>query len=89
LLYGARSEHEVELRAGESLLVPAAVQAYELQAAGESLQVIKAYVPDLLNDILVPLRQRGIPEAKIVQLGGEPKYSDLGPPAQASEPPFP
>jgi mannose-6-phosphate isomerase len=89
LLYGARSEHEVELRAGESLLVPAAVQAYELQAAGESLQVIKAYVPDLLNDILVPLRQRGIPEAKIVQLGGEPKYSDLGPLAQASEPPLP
>jgi mannose-6-phosphate isomerase len=78
LRYGQRSAVDVELRAGESLLVPAAIQEYELQAAGEPLRVIKAYVPDLVDDILVPLRERGIPEALIIQLGGEPKYSDLG-----------
>jgi hypothetical protein len=69
--------------------VPAAIHAYELQAAGESLRVIKAYVPDLVDDILVPLRQRGIPDAKIIQLGGEPKYSDLSRLAQPSGSPLP
>jgi uncharacterized protein YjlB len=78
LNYGLHLDNEVELCPGESLLVPAAIQAYELQAAEESLQIIKAYVPDLVDDILGPLRQRGVPEDKIVQLGGEPKYSDLG-----------
>jgi mannose-6-phosphate isomerase len=89
LRYGLRSKNEVELCPGESLLVPAAIHAYELQAAGESLRVIKAYVPDLVDDILVPLRQRGIPDAKIIQLGGEPKYSDLSRLAQPSGSPLP
>ena len=83
-LQGAGSVHDragdggqLSLDCGESLLVPAAIPEYELRATGAPLVVVKAYVPDLLQDIVAPLRAQGIPDARISQMGGLPRHSDL------------
>jgi mannose-6-phosphate isomerase len=76
--YGPSLSSQVELSPGDSTLIPAGLGEYQLQARGAPFRVIKAYVPDLLNDIINPLRQRGIPDVTIIQLGGEPRNSDLG-----------
>lgn len=77
--YGPPSATEVQLKAGESVLVPAGISEYELGATQEPLVVIKGYVPDLLKDIVLPLQERGIPDNAILQLGGDPEKSDLVP----------
>jgi mannose-6-phosphate isomerase len=78
--YDLGSRRQVEVNHGDSLLVPAGIHEYEIQSATEDkpLVLIKAYVPDLLEDILMPLWRQGFSEEAIVQLGGDPKYSDLG-----------
>jgi mannose-6-phosphate isomerase len=81
-LQGAGSVHdrtgdELSLTCGESLLVPATVPTYELHATDVPLVAVKAYVPDLFHDIVAPLRAKGIPDARISQLGGLPRHSDL------------
>ena len=38
---------------------------------------INAYVPNLLQDIVAPLWERGIPEDMIAWLAGDPRDSDL------------
>jgi mannose-6-phosphate isomerase len=71
---------EIELNRYESLLVPAALDEYQLHAAadGEPLVVMKSHVPDLVQDVVQPLRDRGISTEAILQLGGDPAQSDLG-----------
>jgi hypothetical protein len=61
------------------VLIPAGLHEYVLCAEGELLVVTKAYVPDLVQDIVLPLRYRGVAEETIVQLGGDPRHSDLAP----------
>ena len=78
LQYNSGSPERVLLSPGDSWLIPAGLGEYELQApGGEPLVLIKAYVPDLLDDVLIPLRQQGFSEEAIVQLGGDARYSDL------------
>ena len=74
-----RSEAAVPLRAGESVLVPAAIPEYSLSATQPPLRVIKGYIPDLLRDIVLPLQAQEVPDEAIRQLGGDPGKSDLGP----------
>jgi mannose-6-phosphate isomerase len=71
---------ELELEGCESLLVPAAVCEYRLEAAAgqDPLVVIKSYVPNLVEDIVEPLRERGISEEAILQLGGDAYNSGMG-----------
>jgi quercetin dioxygenase-like cupin family protein len=76
---GDRPAQSVELRPGESLLVPAGMQEYEIGATDGRLVLVKAYVPDLVHDVVTPLQAAGIPDATIVQLGGDPRRSDLAP----------
>lgn len=70
---------DVQLGPYESLLAPAALNEYHLQATsgGEPLVVIKSYVPDLERDIAWPLRKKGVSREAILQLGGDPKTSDM------------
>lgn len=81
--YGPSLDSQMELSRGDSVLVPAALQGYQLHAGREPgvpstrLVAIKAYVPDLLGDVVLPLREKGIPEDTIVQLGGDVRRSDL------------
>ncbi len=67
----------IQLEPGTSLLIPANLHEYEIQCEEGTLVVVKAYVPDLVSDILTPLRQKGIADETILQLGGEPAHSDL------------
>ncbi len=68
---------ELLLQRLESALVPAGLGEYDLLPVGERCEVIKSYVPDLLKDVVTPLLKAGVPTDDIVQLGGDPKYSDL------------
>jgi mannose-6-phosphate isomerase len=78
LRYGSDSRRQAIIGPGGSWLIPAALDEYELQATGkEPLVLIKAYVPDLLDDVLIPLRQKGFSEETIIQLGGDAQSSDL------------
>jgi mannose-6-phosphate isomerase len=70
--YGARLPSQIELEPGESILVPASIPEYEIRAGtgGEPLEVVKAYVPHNLEDVASLLRDRGLPDEAIRQLGG-------------------
>jgi mannose-6-phosphate isomerase len=74
LQYGVQAAPQLGLRPGESVLVPAGIEEYELQAAtdGEPLEVVKAYVPHRFEDIAAFLRDRGVPDEEINQLRGKP-----------------
>lgn len=69
---------ELEVVAGESILVPASICEYKIQPKEDRLVVIKSYIPDLLRDIVTPLREKGVAWDRILQLGGDPGKSDLG-----------
>jgi hypothetical protein len=55
------------------VLVPACIDEYEIQAGpgAETLEVVKAFVPDDLEELAASLRKKGVPEKAIGQLGGE------------------
>lgn len=56
----------VNVGRAESLLLPAALDEVMLRDAGE---VLIGYVPDLMSDVLTPLRQAGYSEQQIAALG--------------------
>jgi mannose-6-phosphate isomerase len=75
--YGPSLGDEVALNRGDSVLVPAGIHQYQLQAGEVPLVAIKAWVPDLLQEFVIPLRERGTSYEAILQLGGDPRKSDL------------
>lgn len=78
LRHGSDSSRSIIIGPGGSWLIPAALDEYEIQATGKGpLVLIKAYVPDLLDDVLIPLRQKRVSEDAILQLGGDAQSSDL------------
>jgi mannose-6-phosphate isomerase len=77
LRYGPQGGDGLRLLAGDSVLVPACLEEYRVGAEPGPVVLLKAYVPDLWHDLVVPLRQRGIPDEEIVQLGGDARRSDL------------
>jgi mannose-6-phosphate isomerase len=77
-LEGSGYVQGIALNRGESLLVPAGIDEYEIEAA-QPLKVIKAYVPDLAKDVVDPLRKQGVSDEQIAQLGGIDRHSDLVP----------
>jgi len=70
---------ELILRSLESALVPAGLPEYEVRPTGDRCHLVKAYVPDLREDVVAPLLAAGVPANEVAQLGGDPKYSDLSP----------
>jgi len=67
----------VELSAGESVLVPACIERYNIDPVSPLFTLIKAYVPDLQSDVIEPLLARGIAPAQIAQLGGDALRTDI------------
>ncbi len=65
------------LVAGESLVIPASLGAYQIVAASRPFVIARAYVPDLMEDIARPLLARGVSAEAIAQLGGDGDRSDL------------
>ncbi len=69
---------EEDIQRGESILLPAATGAYQLEASAP-LRVLKSYVPDLREDIISPLRELGKSDRQICALGGLGKSNDIAP----------
>ncbi len=68
---------QLTLPSGHSVVIPAQESDVTLAAASATCQVFRSYVPNLAVDLVAPLRSRGIDDAAILQLGGDPARSDL------------
>jgi mannose-6-phosphate isomerase len=66
----------VDLGAGQSCLLPACLGKISV-APGGHCSLLKAYVPDLLRDVIEPLRRQGVPDPDIMSLGGEAARNPL------------
>ena len=66
------------LKPGHTLLLPASLGMVTL-VPSEPSSLLKAYVPDLANDVVRPLRLSGIPDEAILGLGGRTVLNDLAP----------
>ena len=66
-----------ELHSGQSCLVPAAAGAVRIEPLGGAASVLKGYVPDLLLDIIEPLRAAGVRDEEIAALGGRTRLNPL------------
>jgi mannose-6-phosphate isomerase len=66
----------VDVRAGTTVVLPALLR--DVHAAGSAgAEFLLSSVPDLQHEIIAPLRQRGVPDKAIEQLGGFPERNDL------------
>ncbi|MCX7011882.1 MAG: hypothetical protein NTW86_04830 [Candidatus Sumerlaeota bacterium] len=64
------------LTAGQSILLPAAMPDLTLRPRGQAA-LLAAYTPDLVADVIEPLRQRGFPASAIARLGGKSIHNPL------------
>jgi mannose-6-phosphate isomerase len=67
-------------RYGESLMIPVGVSVEikpEALTGGGQVEMLRCYVPDLMRDIIEPLRQRGITDEDIAWLGSYGQGNDL------------
>ncbi|GMW02343.1 MAG: mannose-6-phosphate isomerase [Candidatus Hydrogenedentota bacterium] len=62
------------LRRGEALLIPGCMAEFRANGTGSFLDY---YVPDLLVDVVEPLRRMGYRDSLMVGLGGDPVHSDV------------
>ncbi len=65
------------LRPGQSCLLPATLGTVTLEPLSTDSALLKAYVPDLVKNIVVPLRQAGIPDSTIADLGGRTSLNPI------------
>ncbi len=75
LRYGDQQERLVS---GNSFLVPAEMTPLAIEPQGRA-SVLRAYVPDLMADVIAPLRARGVSDAQIEGLGGLTRLNHLTP----------
>jgi mannose-6-phosphate isomerase len=75
VVFGDRREH---LLPGHTLLLPASIGQVILEP-GEDCALLKTYVPDLVADVVEPLREAGVSDDAIVGLGGKTVLNDLAP----------
>ncbi len=59
-----------------SVVVPAACASYQIVPT-QAMDVLISYVPDLWRDVIEPLRALGYEDARIGQLGGDLRRSDV------------
>lgn len=75
LRYGDQVERLVS---GNSFLVPAEMLPLTIEPEGQAA-LLRAYVPDLLADVIAPLRAHGVSDAEIEGLGGVTRLNHLTP----------
>jgi mannose-6-phosphate isomerase len=68
--------HREQLRLGMSCLLPAELGQVVIEPEGKA-SLLMAYVPDLRQDIVGPLRAAGIADSAIVALGGHTQLNPL------------
>ncbi len=66
------------LVSGNSFLVPAAMGPAEIVPEGRA-SLLRAYVPDLVKDVIMPLRAEHIPDERISLLGGITRLNHITP----------
>jgi mannose-6-phosphate isomerase len=64
----------ITLERGGAVLVPGGIETYSVEGEGA---VLDFFVPDLLADIVEPLRSAGHADAAIIALGGDVSTSDV------------
>jgi mannose-6-phosphate isomerase len=62
---------------GESLLIPAGVKTSIKPENGQSVELLRCYVPDIEKDVVDPLRLAGYSDVEIAWLGSYGKHNDL------------
>ncbi len=73
VIHGGNAE---SLLPGHTLMLPACLGSVTLEPANGSA-LLKAYVPDLLRDVVQPLRSVGVEDGDIVALGGKTGLNPL------------
>jgi mannose-6-phosphate isomerase len=68
--------HTESLLPGHTVMLPACLGSVTLEPANGSA-LLKAYVPDLLRDVVQPLRAVGVEDGDIVALGGKTRLNPL------------
>ena len=76
LVWGEHPNQRETLRPGQSCLLPATLERVTIEPSS-GCALLKAYVPDLLQDIVVPLRLAGVADAAIAGLGGQTVLNPL------------
>lgn len=80
ILYGDHYEQRVEATRGHTIILPAMLGPYVLEPREKPCVLLRAFVPDLMEDVIVPLRRAGNDIASIQKLGGPaPEHNDLLP----------
>lgn len=70
------NKYSETLKPGNSCLLPACLTEVNLIPEG-TVSILKAYVPDLVTDIIKPLRTAGISDKQISKLGGHSQLNSL------------
>ncbi|MGC9468440.1 MAG: type I phosphomannose isomerase catalytic subunit [Anaerolineae bacterium] len=71
-------EHRELLKPGQTVLLPASLGLVTLVPSEPSV-LLKTYVPNLMTDIVMPLRVSGVSDEAIAGLGGRTTLNDLAP----------
>jgi mannose-6-phosphate isomerase len=78
--YGNEFEESVRAGRGQTMLLPARIGAIEIAPRELPCRALRAYVPDLSEDVIAPLRRSGYGDKDIAQLGGpSPQQNDIIP----------
>lgn len=72
----AAGDHRERLGPGQTCLLPAGLGTVRVEPAG-TCSLLQAYVPDLVQDIVRPLRAAGVQDPDIIALGGEAARNPL------------
>jgi len=70
ITFGPAREWTCEVSAGQTVLVPAALERYGIVPLAAECKLLRMYVPSLRNNVIEPLRRAGVEDARIAQLGG-------------------
>ncbi len=78
--HGRDMQGTVAVPQGQTLLLPANLEQYAVEPTGTLCEIFRAYVPDLEQDVVTPLRGAGYDPMAIAPLGGAmAEHNDLLP----------
>lgn len=69
--------HREMLRPGQTCLLPASLGEVTVEPENGPCALLKSYVPDLLRDAVLPLRQAGVADDAIAGLGAMTQLNSL------------
>ncbi len=79
ILFGPGFASSVSAGRGQTLVLPARLGAYSISPV-TPCKILRAFVPDLKQEIVAPLRKAGYDAATVVRLGGSiDEHNDLAP----------